>query len=95
LGNHGPAVVKAIRQHCEPDRVELYPNLALIATVGQGMAGHIGMAATLMGALAEAGVNIRVIDQGSSENNIIVGVEDKDLESAVRAIYRAFTNEKD
>lgn len=95
LGNHGPAVLKVIRQRCEPDRVELYPNLALIATVGQGMAGHIGMAATLMGALAQANVNIRVIDQGSSENNIIVGVEDKDLETAVRAIYRAFTDKED
>ncbi|MFO7974468.1 MAG: aspartate kinase [Candidatus Hydrogenedentota bacterium] len=95
LGNHGPAVLKVIKQRCEPDRVELSPNLALIATVGQGMAGHIGIAGTLMGALAKTNVNIRVIDQGSSENNIIVGVEDKDLETAVRAIYEAFTDDKE
>ena len=92
LGSHGPAVIKKIERRCDPDRVELSPGLALIATVGQGMAGHIGIAAKLMGALAEARVNIRVIDQGSSENNIIVGVEDKDMETAVRAIYGVFTH---
>ena len=92
LANHGPAVLKAIERRCEPDRVELSPGLALIATVGQGMAGQVGIAAILMGALAKAKVNIRVIDQGSSENNIIVGVEEDDLGAAVRAIYEAFTN---
>lgn len=91
LSTHGPAILKAIERTCQPDRVSLSPGLAIIATVGQGMAGHTGVAAKLTGALANASVNIRVIDQGSSENNIIVGVEDKDLDSAVRAIYSAFT----
>jgi len=50
----------------------------------------VGIAARLTTALANAGVNIRVIDQGSSENNIIIGVEDDDLEKTVRAIYEAF-----
>ncbi len=95
LGSHGPAVIKAIERRCEPDRIDLTPGLALIATVGQGMAGHIGIAAKLMGALSEARVNIRVIDQGSSENNIIVGVEDTDMESAVRAIYEVFTDHQE
>ena len=90
LKNHGPAILKAIERTCQPDRVCLAPGLALIATVGQGMAGHVGMAAKLCGALADAGVNIHVIDQGSSENNIIVGVNDADLKKAVRAIYGAF-----
>jgi len=88
--NHGPAILKSIERTCQPDRVSLAPGLAIIATVGQGMAGHTGVAARLTGALADANVNIRVINQGSSENNIIVGVEDRDLESAVRAIYKAF-----
>ena len=92
LGNHGPAILKTIERRCEPDRVELAHGLALIATVGQGMAGRIGIAAKLMGTLAEAHVNIRVIDQGSSENNIIVGVEENDLAAAVRAIYDAFSD---
>jgi len=90
LANHGAAVLKGIERTCQPDRLALTHDLAIIATVGQGMAGHVGVAARLFAALAEAGVNIRVIDQGSSENNIIVGVEGKDLEQAVRAIYGAF-----
>lgn len=85
------AVLKSIRRTCQPDRVSVTTDLALIATVGQGMAGTVGIAARLTTALANAGVNIRVIDQGSSENNIIVGVEESDLENAVRAIYEAFT----
>ncbi|HOE65883.1 MAG TPA: aspartate kinase [Candidatus Hydrogenedentes bacterium] len=90
LANHGHAVLKEIERVCEPDRVTLTPGLAIIATVGQGMAGHVGVAARLCVALADAKVNLRVIDQGSSENNIIIGVEENDLDTAVRAIYNAF-----
>ncbi len=90
LANHGQAVIKGIEKACDPDRIALAPGLAIIATVGQGMAGHIGVAARLCNALADAKVNLRVIDQGSSENNIIVGVEEQDLEKTVRAIYEAF-----
>lgn len=88
----GDAVVEGIRRVCEPDRITLSPGLALIATVGQAMNHHIGVAARLCTALAEAGVNLRVLDQGSSEMNIIVGVEENDLETAVRAIYKTFEN---
>ncbi len=90
LANHGPSIVKGIERICQPDRVTLAPGLAIIATVGEGMSHHIGVAAHLCTALAEARVNLRVIDQGSSEINIIVGVEESDFEIAVRAIYRAF-----
>jgi len=90
LGKHGPAVVKGIERQCEPDRLTLSPGLALIATVGVGMNHHIGVAGHLCKALADAQVNIRVIDQGSSEMNIIIGVEEADLSKAVRAIYDAF-----
>ena len=90
LDHHGEAVLKGIERMCEPDRVTLAPGLALIATVGQAMNHHIGVAARLCGALADARVNVRVLDQGSSEMNIIVGVEDTDLSKAVRAIYEAF-----
>jgi aspartate kinase len=65
--------------------------MALIATVGRGMSYIPGMAGRLFGALAKAGVNVRMIDQGSSELNIIVGVQAADFETAVRAIYDAFT----
>ncbi|MDZ4860514.1 MAG: aspartate kinase [Candidatus Hydrogenedentes bacterium] len=84
-------ILKAIERTCQPDRLSVTEGLALIATVGQGMAGTVGIAARLTTALADAKVNIRVIDQGSSENNIIVGVDDDDLEKAVRAIYGAFS----
>jgi aspartate kinase len=85
------AVIEEIRAECRPDRMEIFENMALIATVGRGMLHTPGVAGRLFGALAEAGVNVRMIDQGSSGINIIVGVEVRDFESAIRAIYRAFT----
>jgi aspartate kinase len=90
LDSKGPGILADLEKRCEPDRISLSANLAIIATVGQGMAGHVGVAAKLFTALSEAGVNIRVIDQGSSENNIIIGVEGDDLDKAVSAIYHAF-----
>ena len=90
LANHGGAIVKGIEKAVSPDRVTLTPGLAIIATVGQGMAHHVGVAGRLCASLANAGINIRVIDQGSSEINIIIGVEEEDFERAVRTIYNAF-----
>jgi len=83
-------VLEDIQSECHPDTLEAQPNMALIATVGRGMASTPGMARKLFTALAEAKVNVRMIDQGSSELNIIVGVEADDFETAVRAIYAAF-----
>jgi aspartate kinase len=83
-------VLEDIKKQLEPDRVDITSGFALIATVGEGMAYRPGIAARLFAALANAGINIRVIDQGSSEINIIVGVETADFENAVRAIYQAF-----
>ena len=85
-------ILEEIRAECEPDGIEVNQDIALIATVGRGMTHSPGMAARLFGALAAAGVNIRVIDQGSSELNIIVGVESADFETAVKAIYDAFVD---
>jgi aspartate kinase len=72
------------------DSIEVFENMALLATVGVGMSYRLGVAAKLFTALADAKVNIRMIDQGSSEMNIIVGVENDDFETATRAIYKAF-----
>lgn len=83
-------LVEEITQECQPDSIMVYREMCLIATVGHGMAYTPGMAARLFGALAEANINVRMIDQGSSEINIIVGVENKDFEEAVRAIYHTF-----
>ena len=68
----------------------MYDNMAIIATVGAGMAARLGVSAQLFTALFEAGVNVRMIDQGSSEMNIIVGVKNRDFEKAIRAIYSSF-----
>ena len=90
LAHHGPAILEAIEGRCSPDKINLAPGLAIIATVGLGMIHHVGTAGRLCTALAQAGVNLRVLDQGSSEMNIIVGVEEQDLANAVRAIYNEF-----
>lgn len=74
----------------DADSVEIHDNLALIATVGRGMISSVGVAAKLFAALAEAGINVRMIDQGSSEINIIAGVESDDFTVAVNSIYKAF-----
>ena len=62
-------------------------NLAVIAVVGEGMVSARGTAAKVFGALAEAGVNIRMIDQGSDELNIIIGVDEADYEKSIKALY--------
>ena len=79
-----------IRTELKPDTVEIASSIALIATVGHGMARTLGVAARLFTALHEAGVSSRIIDQSPKEMNLIVGVDQRDFESAVRAIYRAF-----
>ena len=73
-----------------PDRIEVLRDLALIATVGEGMIHKLGMSGRLFSALGNAGVNVRMIDQGASEINIIVGVAASDYEKAVGVIYEAF-----
>ena len=83
-------ILEEFERQLKPDTVDVSEEVALIATVGYGMSFRTGVSAKLFTALAEAGVNIRMIDQGSSEMNIIVGVENRDLETSIRAIYQAF-----
>ena len=85
-------LVEEFERQLQPDSIEVFEDMAMIATVGAGMAFRTGVSARLFTALAEADVNIRMIDQGSSEMNIIVGVENKDLNKAIRAIYDAFAD---
>jgi aspartate kinase len=84
---------REIEAECHPDAFEVHGGIALIATVGRGMMYAPGMAARIMTALANARVNIRMIDQGSGELNVIVGVREEDFEKAVRAIYTAFVHD--
>ena len=90
LKNKTEVIVEEIKRSCNPDSVVVYPNMALIATVGTGMAYSKGVAAKIFTALAEANINIRMIDQGSSEINVLVGIENDDFEKGINAIYNAF-----
>lgn len=73
-----------------PDTITVYDYMSIIATVGRGMVRNCGTAARLFSAMSKAGINVRMIDQGSSELSIIVGVDDADYEATIRAIYNAF-----
>lgn len=86
-------VLAQMQEILQPDRLEVLPGMALIATVGQGMSRRVGVAGRLIGALAQAHINIRMINQGASEINIIVGVKNEDFEPAMRAIYNAFVQD--
>jgi len=83
------AILQRIKDRLEPDFVLVESDIALLAVVGSGMAYSKGIATKVTGALANAEINIRMISQGSSERNIIIGVVDKDLNNAIRAIYEA------
>ncbi|MDP2891692.1 MAG: aspartate kinase [Bacillota bacterium] len=90
LGNKLESVIKKIKETAVPTSIEVAKGMALVATVGEGMINHQGIAAKLFASLADSEVNVRMIDQGSSEMNIIVGVEEEDYEKAVAAAYGAF-----
>lgn len=90
LAGKETAILDEIRSRVHPDQLYIESNLALIAVVGRGMKSARGTAAILFTALADARVNIKMIDQGSSELNIIIGVAEEDFEVAMRAIYNAF-----
>ncbi len=90
LGGKMQRVLGCLQDCVNGDNIEIHSGLSLIATVGHNMASRQGTAATLFNALADSHVNIRMIDQGSSELNIIVGVDTPDYEKAINAIYHAF-----
>ena len=83
-------VLSGIQRAVEPDTLEVQPDIALIAVVGRGMRQTRGTAGRIFSALAHENVNCRMIDQGSSELNIIIGVKNEDFETAVQAIYNIF-----
>ena len=83
-------VVAGLHRAVNPDHIELDSGLALVAVVGRGMQRTRGTAGRIFSALAHAHVNVRMIDQGSSELNIIIGVDNRDFETAIQAIYDIF-----
>jgi aspartate kinase len=90
LNNKEDEVIEDIKRVTQAETVEVIHDLALIATVGLGMAYQPGISGRLFGALREEQINVRIIIQGASEINIIIGVAKEDFDRAVRAIYRAF-----
>jgi aspartate kinase len=83
-------VLTSINRAVHADSITIEDGLALVAIVGLGMVKYKGAAARVFNAISAAGINIRMIDQGSSELSIIVGVEEHDFEKAVSAIYNEF-----
>ena len=83
-------VLAGIHRAVTPDSIDLEADLALIAVVGRGMRATRGTAGRIFSALAHANVNVKMIDQGSSELNIIIGVRNEDFETAIKAIYDIF-----
>ncbi len=83
-------VIEKIKSAVAPDVIRVIEDIALIATVGHGMSSSVGTSARLFNAIAAADINIKMIDQGSSELNIIVGVRNDDYEKCIRAIYSEF-----
>ncbi len=87
---HEQVVLSGIQRAVEPDTVDVEADLALIAVVGRGMKEARGTAGRIFSALAHANINCKMIDQGSSELNIIIGVRNADFEAAIQAIYDIF-----
>ncbi|HIV52181.1 MAG TPA: aspartate kinase [Candidatus Mediterraneibacter norwichensis] len=83
-------ILAEIHKAVNPDHIELESDLALIAIVGRGMKSTRGTAGRIFSALAHAHINVKMIDQGSSELNIIVGVRHDDFKNAIRALYEIF-----
>lgn len=83
-------VLSGIHRLAKPESIDLEGDLALIAVVGRGMRATRGTAGRIFSALAHARINVKMIDQGSSELNIIIGVKNSDFEAAIQAIYDIF-----
>ena len=82
-------ILREIKNELEPDFITIEKNLSAIAVVGEGMVSVKGIAAKIFSAVANAGINIRMIDQGSDELNIIIGVDENDYEATINALYQA------
>lgn len=90
--NKEQEILAGLHRNVHPDTIEIESDIALVAIVGRGMKSTRGTAGRIFSALAHAHVNVKMIDQGSSELNIIVGISDNDFEKAIKAIYDIFVN---
>ena len=83
-------IMAQIQEEVQPDRLEVLENISIIAAVGHRMAFRPGVSGRIFNALGEAGINIRMINQGPDELNIIFGVDNKDFAAAIRVLYNSF-----
>ena len=90
LEGHRERIIKELEETVKPDAISIDDGIALVAVVGRGMRNAKGTAARVFKAIAEKDINIRMIDQGSSELNIIIGVNDAEFQLAINAIYHEF-----
>ena len=88
------SILGEIQQELQPDAIRLTEHIAVVAAVGRKMAFRLGVSGKIFSKLGEHGVNIRMITQGPEELNIIVGVEEKDFEQAIRVLYDSFVKEE-
>ncbi len=85
------SLIADIEKECNPDTIKICDGVSLIAVVGRRMASNSGVSGLIFGTLGKIGVNIRMIEQGSDEINIIIGVMDSDFKSTIRTLYDSFT----
>ena len=90
IAPHLYAILAEIQQDAQPDRLEVLDNISIIAAVGHRMAFRPGVSGKIFAALGDAGINIRMINQGPDELNIIFGVDNKDFAQAIRVLYSSF-----
>jgi aspartate kinase len=83
-------IMAEIQQEAEPDSLEVHHNIAIVAAVGRKMAKRPGISGKLFAALGESNINIRMINQGPDELNIIFGVDNADFKEAIRVLYNSF-----
>ena len=83
-------ILAEIQSELEPDKLEVLENVAIVAAVGHRMAFRPGVSGKIFAALGEAGINIRMINQGPDELNIIFGVDNRDFAEAIRVLYNSF-----
>ena len=91
LAPHLYTVLGEIQQELQPDALDVHDQIAIVAAVGRKMKGKPGITGKLFAALGEAGINIRVINQGPDELNVVLGVENRDFANAIRVLYHSFT----
>ena len=87
-------IMSEIQLEAEPDTLEVHHNIAIVAAVGRKMAFRPGISGKIFAALGESGINIRMINQGPDELNIIFGVDNRDFDSAIKVLYNSFVNVK-